>query len=134
MNYVKIVNNDELSTTPDAFDLDGVVAIHNCIDEEDVTPPVNPVAAVESQASLTPYPNPTKGPSKVVFTTGESARTLIEVYDMNGRNVATLFSQEAQKSEEYTLDFNGNTLPNGVYIYRMTTESETIIQKMMIAR
>lgn len=32
INFVKIVNNDILSTTPDGYDLDGVVAISTCTD------------------------------------------------------------------------------------------------------
>ncbi|NEN23591.1 T9SS type A sorting domain-containing protein, partial [Cryomorpha ignava] len=43
-------------------------------------------------------------------------------------------NQEAQQGHEYRLDFNGAALPNGVYIYRMTTQNETIIEKFMIAR
>ncbi len=129
INYVKIVNDDVQSTTDDAFDVDGVVAIHNCIDQ----PAPRPFVAV-SQSELTSYPNPSSGSSKVVFTTGETTNTLVEVYDMNGRNVGTLFNQEAQQGQKYTLDFNGSNLPNGVYIYRMTTNNETIIEKFMIAK
>ena len=131
VNYVKIVNNDELSTTPDAFDVDGVVAIHICIDEE---PAPAPFTSVEASATLTTYPNPTQGPSNVVFKTAETGKVLLEVYDMSGRSVATLFDAEAQQDKEYTLDFNGSTLPNGVYVYRLTTNNETIIEKFMIAR
>jgi len=35
---------------------------------------------------------------------------------------------------EYRLEFDGAGLPNGIYIYRLTTESETITDKFMIAR
>ncbi len=130
INYVRIVNNNALSGTEDGFDLDGVVAIHNC----EVVPPANPFNSIESQSELSSFPNPTQGQSRVVFTTGESSRTVLEVYDMNGRNVGSLFNQETQKGKEYTIDFNGNQLPNGVYIYRLTTNNETIIEKFMIAR
>ncbi len=105
-----------------------------CADDDTTLPPTNPFIAVESNSVLITYPNPTKGSSKVVFTTGVTTRTLVEVYDLNGRNVGTLFNQEAQQGKEYTLDFNGSKLPNGVYIYRMTTDHETIIEKFMIAR
>ncbi len=128
INYVKIVNNDGLSGTPDAFDVDGVVAIHNCVE------PRPALVAVEAESQLTSYPNPTSGASEVVFTTAETGTTLVEVYDMNGRNVATLFNQVANANQEYRLDFDGNRLPNGVYIYRLTTNNETIIDKFMIAK
>ncbi len=128
INYVRIVNNDAMSNTPDAFDVDGVVALYNC----EVGRPA--AAGVEAESTITSYPNPTSGPSQVVFVTAETGTTLVEVYDMNGRNVATLFNQVANANQEYRLDFDGNRLPNGVYIYRMTTNNETIIDKFMIAK
>jgi WD40 repeat protein/predicted lipoprotein with Yx(FWY)xxD motif len=97
--------------------------------------PESPVAAqVDNQSSLTSWPNPTNGPSQVVFVPAQTGRTLVEVYDMNGRNVASLFNQEAQAGQEYRVDFNSSSLPNGIYIYRMTTSNEIIIQKFLIAK
>lgn len=129
VNYVKIVNNNDLSTTPDAFDVDGVVALHNCEDDQ-VTPGFAPVQT----AHLSSFPNPTAGVSQVVFVAGEAGHALVEVYDMSGRNIATLFNAEAQNGVEYTLDFDGAALPNGVYIYKMSTNNESIIEKFMIAK
>ncbi|NEN25848.1 hypothetical protein G3O08_20365, partial [Cryomorpha ignava] len=60
VNFVRVVNNDTLSTTPDAFDVDGVVALHNC---EDGDTPAQ--FAPASQSELTSFPNPTSGPSQV---------------------------------------------------------------------
>lgn len=131
VNYVKIVNNNDLSTTPDAFDVDGVVALHNCEEEEEED---SPRPSLDPQNQLTSYPNPTAGLSEVVFVASEPGHTLVEVYDMSGRNVATLFNAEAQSSVAYTLNFDGSALPNGVYIYRMTTKNESIIEKFMIAK
>ena len=105
-----------------------------CADQTIPEPKAADNQSAENISTLTSYPNPTTGPSKVVFVTGETTRTTVEIYDMNGRNVGILFNQEAQKGEQYTLDFNGSQLPNGVYIYRMTTSNETIIEKFMIAR
>jgi len=70
----------------------------------------------------------------VTFETVVTERTLLEVYDMNGRNVSTLFNQVANAGQEYRIDFDGSALPNGVYIYRLTTENEVVVEKFMIAR
>ncbi len=85
-------------------------------------------------STLTSYPNPTQAVSNVVFTTAQTTRTTVAVYDMNGRTVATLFNQEAQAGQEYRLNFDGAALSNGVYVYRLTTDNETIIEKFMIAK
>jgi len=90
--------------------------------------------ADESSNQLSSFPNPTNGPSVAVFVTGQTERTTLEVYDMNGRLVEGLFSGVAEAGVEYRLDFDGLRLPNGVYMYRLTTESETIVEKFMIAK
>ncbi len=99
----------------------------------DEEPPVNGLEA-EVDIQLTSYPNPTTGTSQVQFTTATTGRTVLEVFDLNGRNVATLFDAQAQKDQPYRMDFNGTELPNGVYIYRLRTGGEMVIHKFMIAR
>ncbi len=128
INYVKIVNNDALSNTADAFDLDGVVALYNC--ENGGQEPI----AVDSQSSLTSSPNPTTGPSQVLFTPAATGKTYVDVYDMNGRKVSTIFDQVAQEGQEYRIDFNGLSLPNGFYVYVLTNNNETTIERFLIAK
>lgn len=131
VNFVKIVNNNDLSTTPDGFDVDGVVAIHNCIG--DVNPPV-----IESgfnlSGQLTAFPNPSSGVTTVQFATVVNGKTTLEVLDMNGRVVKTLFSKEVVAGELNKVDFDASGLPNGIYITKMVTNNETVIEKLMIAR
>ena len=132
INFVKLVNNDELSATPDAYDVDGVVALHNCegIDEGEGNEP----GFAEAESVLSTFPNPTEGMSHVVFTPAETGNTFVDVYDMNGRKIATIFDQVAQKGQEYQLDFNGLSLPNGFYVYVLTNNSQTTIERFLIAK
>jgi len=85
-------------------------------------------------ASLTSSPNPTSGPSFVTFTSPNEDYATLEVYDMNGRMVESLFNQITAPENEYRLEFNGANLPNGIYLYRLTTGAEVMIDKFMIAR
>lgn len=132
ITYVKIVNNDELSTTFDAFDLDGVVAIHNC-DEDQLTFDA-PLTAATGGVILETFPNPSVGQVNVEFVSDKNNLITVEVIDMNGRIVETLFRQNANAGQEYRLSFEGSNLPNGVYITKLTTESEVVINKVLIAR
>lgn len=104
-----------------------------CADEEGTPPPGRPLGE-GPQSALTAYPNPTTGQAQVVFRSAETGRTVVEVFDMAGRNVATLFNADTEKGAENRIDFDGTELPNGMYIYRMTTSGETVIEKFMIAR
>ncbi len=135
INYVRISSNDLLTSSGDGFDLDGVVAIHNCDqDELQEAGTIVSNSLNDGTSTLTSFPNPTTGNSQVVFVAGETGKTVLEVYDMNGRNVETLFDRVANGGMEYRVDFNGSSLPNGIYIYRLTTENETTIDKFMITR
>jgi hypothetical protein len=133
--YVRVSNIDDQSSTNDAYDVDGIVAIHNCVEGDGIVDEENTSLVVTNgMSTISSFPNPTNGPSQVVFVTAETGRTLVEVFDMNGRSVSQLYNQVAQAGMEYRLDFNGSDLPNGVYIYKMTTNKESIINKFMIAR
>jgi len=96
-----------------------------------------PIPGIQGQqvvSTLETYPNPSTGPVSVEFTTPKAERVTIEITDMSGRVVSTMFNEIADANQTYRLDFNGRALPNGIYITRMTTENEVVIKKVMIAR
>ena len=80
------------------------------------------------------FPNPTVGVSNVTFTVPEATEATLEVYDMSGRKVAQVFNGMAEPATDYRFEFDGSSLPNGVYIYRLNTNEEVITEKFMIAR
>ncbi|MCZ4407710.1 T9SS type A sorting domain-containing protein, partial [Cryomorphaceae bacterium 1068] len=79
-------------------------------------------------------PNPTAGFSQITFETNEDVRVTIEVYDISGRSVQSLFNQEALTGQTYRMEFDGEGLPNGVYLVRLTNGIETRFSKILIAR
>lgn len=136
ITHVKLVNNDALSSTHDAFDVDGIVALHNCPEEEtSPAPPESPVTAQWTGRSgvLEGHPNPTEGATRVEFKVAESGRAVVEVFDASGRSVAVLFSGEAEADKTYIRNFDGSGLPAGIYLYRLTTEYTSVTRKFMIA-
>lgn len=139
ITVVKIVNADSLTTTPDGFDLDGVIAIHNCEniteEEEEENNPGEPVLFANTPSTvISSYPNPTEGQATIEFSVAQSERAVVEIFDMNGRSVETMFNQDVQAGNTYRLAFDGASLPNGIYVVKFVTESETTIEKIMIAR
>jgi len=85
-------------------------------------------------AAVSSYPNPTSDVSNVTFNVNGEGYTTLEVYDMSGRSVESLFSGVAHPDADYRFSFNGSDLPAGVYIYRLTTQTETVIEKFMISK
>jgi hypothetical protein len=85
-------------------------------------------------SGIASQPNPTNGPSVVTFNVVENSYATLEVYDMSGRLIDGIFAGNVQSNNEYRFEFDGTFLPNGVYIYRLTTETEVINEKFMIAK
>jgi hypothetical protein len=48
--------------------------------------------------------------------------------------VDAIFTGVAQANNEYRYAFDGSALPNGVYIYRLTTLNEVVNEKFIISR
>jgi hypothetical protein len=139
ITVVKIVNADSLTTSPDGFDLDGVIAIHNCEniteEEEEENNTGEPVLLSNTSSTvISSYPNPTEGQATIEFSVAQSKRAIVEIFDINGRSVETMFNQDVQAGNTYRLAFDGASLPNGIYVVKFVTESETAIEKIMIAR
>lgn len=79
-------------------------------------------------------PNPTTGLSNVSFYVSSEEHVSLEVFDINGKLIKALYTGVAQPANEYRFQFDGAYLPNGLYIYRLTTESEVVNEKFLIAK
>jgi outer membrane protein assembly factor BamB len=87
-----------------------------------------------SNGEIESNPNPTDGISNVTFSVMSNGNATLEVYDMSGRLVETIFNGVVSTETDYRFQFDGTYLQNGVYIYRLTTANEVIIDKFMIAK
>jgi len=125
VGYISYQQGVNVASVTSANQLQGCFDLSNLIS---VT--IQDCASIALNAS----PNPSTGISFVEFSAVNSTFATLEVYDMAGRKVADLFNQNAQGGAEYRLEFNGQHLPNGVYMYRLTTDSEVMIEKFMIAK
>ncbi|MBI5464886.1 MAG: T9SS type A sorting domain-containing protein [Ignavibacteriales bacterium] len=65
------------------------------------------------------YPNPFNPTTEIRFTLQVSSFTLLKVYDVLGREVATLVDQEKEPGY-YSATFNADKLPSGIYIARLS--------------
>lgn len=78
------------------------------------------------------FPNP--GRLDVVTPDGASLRPVsIKVYDILGREVATLLN-ELKPPGNYDVKFNAGNLPSGIYFCRMTADSFSSTVKMILLK
>ena len=64
------------------------------------------------------YPNPFNPSTKIEYSIPHSSLVTLKVYDILGREVATLVNAEKQAGV-YKVNFDGNGLSSGVYFYRI---------------
>lgn len=84
------------------------------------------------------YPNPFNPVTNIKFKVqGSSSDTiqnvLLKVYDMTGKEVATLINTD-MKAGPYTVKFDGSNLTSGVYFYSLQSGNNTMIKKMVLLK
>jgi hypothetical protein len=79
------------------------------------------------------YPNPFNPTTTIGFKVQSSAFVSLKVFDLLGREVATLANEERQPGE-YSMTFDASNLPSGVYLYKMTSGSFTDVKKLILVR
>jgi len=79
------------------------------------------------------YPNPFNPRTRIRYTLPDRRAVTLKVYDVLGREVATLV-EETQQAGEYDVDFDGSALASGTYIYRLEAGGEKITHKMVLVK
>lgn len=81
------------------------------------------------------YPNPFNPSTAIQFAIPFPAQVVLKIFDISGKEVATLID-EALQPGEYQYLFDGNDLASGVYFYRMEAVSRfgTTAQKFAETR
>jgi photosystem II stability/assembly factor-like uncharacterized protein len=79
------------------------------------------------------YPNPFNGTTRIEFGIVNSAFVTLKVYDMTGREIATVVNQELGPGF-YERTLNANGLASGVYLYRLQAGSFFQTKKLLLIR
>jgi hypothetical protein len=92
------------------------------------------VAGLPEKFDLKPnYPNPFNPSTRISFDLPESAEVRLTVFDVLGRQVATLVNQP-MKAGSHTVNFDAQRLASGVYIYRLEAGSFSMTRNMMLIK
>ncbi len=85
------------------------------------------------EVSMTVYPNPVNRRGTIDYTLPEKQRVELRVYDLLGREVATLASG-TRDAGRHRLSLPMEQLSSGVYFGRLQTEGGTRTQKITVVR
>ncbi|MCS6990102.1 MAG: T9SS type A sorting domain-containing protein [Chloroherpetonaceae bacterium] len=93
--------------------------------------PVNPTP--KRYALAQNYPNPFNPITMIRYELPERADVTLKVYDLLGREVATLVSA-TQGQGTYQVPFNASNLASGIYFYRLKAGAFVETKKMMLVK
>ncbi|HSW55299.1 MAG TPA: T9SS type A sorting domain-containing protein [Ignavibacteriaceae bacterium] len=79
------------------------------------------------------YPNPFNPITKIQYAVGNRQFVSLKVYDILGRQVATLVNDE-KSAGSYTVEFNAGELSSGVYYYKLTAGDFSEIKKLVLVK
>lgn len=83
-------------------------------------------------------PNPFGSRTVIPFTLDRSTEVSLVVYDVAGRHVVTLLSEELPAATHASVwngrDASGRKVPSGIYFYRLSTGAETLTRKAILIR
>jgi Secretion system C-terminal sorting domain len=79
------------------------------------------------------YPNPFNPATNIRFQISKSGFVSLRVYDVLGKEVATLVN-EYKPAGKYEIEFNASNLSSGVYYYRLTAGSFSAVKKMILLK
>ncbi len=84
------------------------------------------------------YPNPFNPTTTIQFTATRSAEARIDVYNLLGERVATLFDGTASVGDNSVIwnatNSSGETVASGVYFYTLFMNNEETTKKMLLVR
>jgi hypothetical protein len=80
------------------------------------------------------YPNPFAYSATIEFITKKDAVVNVTVYNIAGTKVADLFTGEVKADEVKQVIFKGESLPNGIYIYRITSGDNVYFDRVVLQK
>ena len=144
-------NNQTAYYRMQAFDTEGLyssytptksIDFHIMLKPGTVTPPLQPsMAKSTTQDYLLPsktklldnYPNPFNPSTTIKYQIKEPSFVSLKVYDILGKEVTSLVNKE-QSPGKYSVTFDANNLPSGVYIYKLQAGVFSSVKKMLLTK
>ena len=79
------------------------------------------------------YPNPFNPSTTIEFSLPATQRTTLKVFDVQGREIATLVDQQLEAGT-HAVRWEAGILPGGVYFYRLQSGTSVQTKKLLLLR
>lgn len=106
----------------------GAITVDNSTAVDEISGPLPTEFALEQN-----YPNPFNPSTIISFATARKEQISLEVFNILGQKVATLVD-ETLEAGRYEVRWESDSQASGLYFYRLTTPSGTILRKMTLLK
>jgi len=80
------------------------------------------------------YPNPFNPTTTISFTLAQDGFTTLKIYDVLGREIATLASGELKANMVNNVTFDASRFASGIYFARLQHNGKSLVQKMLMTK
>jgi hypothetical protein len=87
-----------------------------------------------SAMKISNYPNPVSKSTKFDYSLTERGLVNLAIYDVMGREISRIVSNETEDAGTYTADYDASHLSNGSYTYVLTTGSNRVVGTMTVTK
>jgi hypothetical protein len=94
----------------------------------------NEASRSEEISIVSIQPNPANNHSSISFVSTADGNLTLEVLDMTGRIVGSLFNRAAEAGVVYTAEFDADHLSSGIYMVRLSSGTSFQIERLQIQK
>lgn len=87
-----------------------------------------------SSDGLKIYPNPFKAQTNIRYTLSETSKVSIDVFDINGKRIATLLNNSLQAEGQHQLNFDASNLAEGIYYVHFRTKNTMRTERLVLMK
>ena len=129
-NIEKIFNGDNLNTwiSGSGFNIQLIDHLHEITDIEEET-----IGIPKSFSLIQNYPNPFNPSTTISYSVPYQSHIVLKIYDVIGQEIKTIVNT-VKSQGNYEVEFNGNNLSSGVYIYQLTSGNFRSNKKMLLIK
>ena len=133
--------NNWIPHTAGVYSVDLVLTLHDTLRFEMKNAAVNLVTTVKNAEFIAPqgyhlshnFPNPFNPTTEIRYQISEVSHVTLKVFDMLGREVATLVNAE-MKPGSYMVTWDASGFPSGTYFYKLTAGEFVETKKLLLLR
>ena len=80
------------------------------------------------------YPNPFNPSTQITFSVENTGPTTLEIFNVIGQHVATVFDGLAEAGRYYTVRMGSSDMASGLYLYRLQSGKKSDLKKMLLIK